>query len=360
MPIPEIGRYGYSAARRDFIELAQAAGLSLRTFVHPQLQGPAGEALAIDVAMWRPERMSTLLVSISGTHGVEGLAGSVCQRALLKEDIQRICGAHTGVLLIHALNAYGFAYLTRTNEHNVDLNRNGLSSFHNLPRNDEYGRLHGLLVPKEWECASATLDVTLANAIAAMGVARFQQAVTAGQYHWPNGLFYGGTAAQWSRRVLESVVAIEFHDLSRIAVLDVHTGLGGYGEGELIYTGSAADPEYGVTKAFFAKDVVTCPDAGDSVSAAVSGALSHAFSRWAMPGALASAALEFGVRDVMTTLDSLRGDAWLRGLAQPPAETRVLVQRKMLDAFFSTDPVWLERVESRFMDVVLTSLEALR
>jgi hypothetical protein len=356
MLFPETVEYGYAAARGDFVRLAQAVGLRLRSFAHPDLQGPAGEALAIDVATWWPGNIRTLLVIVSGTHGVEGFAGSVCQRALLQSGACIDPSPCTGLMLVHALNPYGFAYIS--NENNVDLNRNCLDHFHDSPGNDAYGRLHPVLVPQEWS-AEAPSDPELSAVIARIGAAAFQQAVTGGQYHWPQGLFYGGDAPQWSRRVLESVVATAFHGLRKIAIIDLHTGLGSYGDGELIYTGSAADPEYAATKAFFADHTVTCPDAGNSVSAHVSGPLTSAFDRWAEPGALASIALEFGVRDVMTTLNALRGDAWVRQRAEPPPALAQAVRQSLLSAFFSTDPVWLNRVKARFLEVTHAALEGL-
>jgi len=355
----EIASYGYSAARSDFIRLARADGLELHTFVHPQMQGPGGEPLAIDVAISRPERMDALIVILSGTHGVEGLAGSLCQRALLRSGAQPTGRSRTGVLLIHALNPYGFAYLSRTNENNVDLNRNCLDSFHDAPYNASYGQLHPTLMPKEWDLQGMRHDAALSGAVAALGVERFQSVVTAGQYHWPTGLFYGGTSPQWSRRVLESIIAREFHGLDRVVVVDVHTGLGRYGAGELIYTGFARDPEYGATKAFFVGDTVTCGDTGDSVSAQVTGALNHLFRRWAEPGALASVALEFGVHDVMTTLDALRADVRLRSFVRPSAELILKVREAQLHAFFSTDAAWIERIELRFLDVIRAARRAL-
>ena len=68
--------------------------------------------------------------------GVEGFAGSAIQIQFLKE---RIGGPELprsfGVLLIHALNPYGFAHLRRANECNVDLNRNFVDFAQPLPEN---------------------------------------------------------------------------------------------------------------------------------------------------------------------------------------------------------------------------------
>ena len=51
---------------------------------------------------------------------------------------------------LHALNPYGFSHLRRTNEDNVDLNRN-FRDFSTLPPpNAAYAEVHGFMVPATW------------------------------------------------------------------------------------------------------------------------------------------------------------------------------------------------------------------
>jgi len=79
----------------------------------------------------------------SGTHGIEGYLGSAIQLRFLHElflqNAQRLCTTDNvrapptkntpvkKILLIHAINPYGMRHHRRTNENNVDLNRNVLS-----------------------------------------------------------------------------------------------------------------------------------------------------------------------------------------------------------------------------------------
>ena len=83
------------------------------------------------------------LIHCSGTHGIEGYLGSAIQLRFLHElflqNAQRLCTTDNvrapptkntpvkKVLLIHAINPYGMRHHRRTNENNVDLNRNVLS-----------------------------------------------------------------------------------------------------------------------------------------------------------------------------------------------------------------------------------------
>src|ERR1051325_1319045 len=112
----------YFAARDAFLALARERGA--RVANHPlSARGPGGETLSIDTAYVGAREPRHLLVIVSGTHGVEGFAGSAMQCQWLAGIAPSQIPRDAGCLLVHALNAYGFAHLRRANEHNVDLNR---------------------------------------------------------------------------------------------------------------------------------------------------------------------------------------------------------------------------------------------
>ena len=60
-------------------------------------------------------------------------------------------------------------------------------------------------------------------------------AMTRGQYRHSDGLFFGGHGPSWSRQVLERCCDTSImQNALRIAVIDLHTGLGPFGYGEVI------------------------------------------------------------------------------------------------------------------------------
>src|SRR3546814_13333857 len=61
------------------------------------------------------------LFLVSGTHGQEGFYGSALQIEYLR-DLEIPEGAN--VVALHALNPWGFSYLSRTDDQNIDVNRN--------------------------------------------------------------------------------------------------------------------------------------------------------------------------------------------------------------------------------------------
>ena len=169
MPIADYFSADYSQARERFCAAAASAGAHLSRYPLPQHSGPQGEALSIDVARLGPESATDALVVLSGTHGVEGLAGAGCQVGFLIDRLYQALPSSACVLLVHALNPHGFAWLRRVNEDNIDLNRNFID-FSQPPSSTAYEPLHPWLVPTEWEGdARARADAALQQYVTRTG-----------------------------------------------------------------------------------------------------------------------------------------------------------------------------------------------
>ena len=188
----------YGEARAKFLAAAQAADAGVSRHVHPTERGAEGEELSIDLAVLGEADAPGLLLLISGTHGVEGFCGSGCQVALLRDDDFRAEIDRTGVrvLMLHALNPYGFSHLRRVNEDNADLNRNFVDFGKALPVNAAYEEIHSLLLPASWP-PPADSERQLGAWVGSHGPAAYQAAVSGGQYRFADGMFYGGTAPAW-------------------------------------------------------------------------------------------------------------------------------------------------------------------
>ena len=136
----------YATARRKFVEAASAAGAVTESLAHPG-KGPAGEALTMDVAWIGPAEAERVLVTCSGMHGVEGFCGSAGQIAWLASGLCRDLPDGVAWLAVHAVNPYGFAWHRRTNEDNVDLNRNFIDHEAGHPENNGYQALASAICP---------------------------------------------------------------------------------------------------------------------------------------------------------------------------------------------------------------------
>ena len=127
MNAPDLFSPSYEVARQRFCDAATVAGATVEQ--HRVDTGDAGADLTIDVATMGGGEPSWVVIVSSGVHGVEGFFGSAIQLAWLSRQAAGARPADDGaVVLVHAVNPYGFARLRRTNEDNVDLNRNYLDT----------------------------------------------------------------------------------------------------------------------------------------------------------------------------------------------------------------------------------------
>jgi len=340
----------YEESRQRFLAAAGAAGASIDSYPHP-LAGMDGGPLALDVAvLGEPDSPATLLI-VSGTHGVEGFTGSALQHHWLERAGADGMPPGLRVVLLHAFNPYGFAWVRRVNEDNVDLNRNFIDWTQPPPANEDYGGLAQLLVPDTWDDdtqQSTTLQL-LAYA-EEFGFERLQEVVSGGQYTHPTGVFYGGSGPVWSHRWLDDHLRDLAGGAHRLCVLDLHTGLGPWGHGELISHEGREAPGYQRGTAWWG-DVRSMLD-GESVSANLSGDWLGAVEAMVHGVEVTAVALEYGTVDTVTVLQSLRADAVLHASGDPLAEGSDAVRAQVRSAFADDDPAWVEAVAARFDEVV--------
>ncbi len=346
----------YDASRRRFLDSAHDVGAEVFTSLHPE-EGFDGEELAIDVASIGPADADAVLVVVSGTHGVEGFTGSALQHRWFEHHAtarQR----DLRVVLIHALNPYGFAWVRRVNEDNVDLNRNFIDWSQPPPANEDYGGLAQLLVPDAWDDdTQQTTTMQLLAYAEAVGFPRLQEVVSSGQYTHPTGVFYGGTGPVWAHRWLVDHLPRLVGSAERLGLIDLHTGLGPWGHGELISHEGGDAPGYRRGTAWWG-DVRSMLD-GESVSAQLSGDWLGALEALLPDLEITAVALEFGTVDVVSVLQALRADAVLHAHGDPRGPDSASVRSQVRAAFADDDPAWFDAVSRRFDEVISAAMVAL-
>lgn len=362
MPATRHFSENYAEARTRFTDAAARTGAPLETFENPVGLGPTGETLATDVALFGPADATKLLVLIAGTHGVEGFAGSGVQVTMMESLRFSALPARTAVLLVHAINPYGFAWLRRVNEDNVDLNRNSIDFRHLPPASEDFVRLAPHLVPHVW-AELAPAELAIRAFIDAHGFRRFQEVVTAGQYSHPAGLFYGGDGPTWSTRTFKDIVTRYGKGKESIALIDLHTGLGPSGYGEPIYTGDS-DVEAARVREWYGPDV-TAIYAGNSSSVIVNGPMINAvagfFEGDAKKPEITTLGLEFGTVPEEIVLDVLRAEAWMHAHGDINFDTPVgrAIKRRFRDAFYVDTDAWKRSVVERSMEMTGQALAGL-
>ena len=324
----------YETARVRFRSAADCAGAE-RTTLPLATTGPEGRELTIDIA-WIGERSARrVLLHTSGLHGVEAFAGSAVQLAALSEPpaLSPACA----LVLVHVLNPYGMAWLRRTNENNVDLNRNFLmEDEHSRMASARYAALDTLLNPQS-PPARDGFRLRLAGLALRHGPRPLARAIAEGQYSFPRGLFYGGSTLQPGPAAYLGWVGGSLHQSDYLLAIDFHTGLGKWGKAlQMLEPGAGVTPVKELSAAF-----------GRPVIGVANGAKRAYYVRGGMGGALPRklprTRIDFVLQEIGTygplkVLRALRNEN--RWYHYGTGDLRHPAKLAALEAFCPASPVW--------------------
>ena len=227
----------------------------MTTRVHPSATGRDGLPLFLDTASIGPRDARNALLLISGTHGVEGYFGSGVETGLLREGIADRVPPGARLVMLHALNPYGFSWDRRVNEDNADVNRNFVN--HSIPPvNDDYANLADAIAPKDISPAGMkAANLRLRDYARTHGDFALQAALSSGQYAFADGIYFGGACRSWSSLMLEDVLREELAGVENLVVIDFHTGLGEPGAAEMIVEDQPDSPAYARARAIWGDTV---------------------------------------------------------------------------------------------------------
>lgn len=334
----------YANARRKFQLAADLAGVAVRSYRHP-MAGPNGEEMATDVALLGDPKAGSVLVATSGVHGPELFCGSGAQvDALLDLDIGRF--GDVALLLVHSVNPYGAAWLRRTNEDNIDINRNFADFSKPLPVNPGYEELADFFVPADaGEASLKAADERIRAYGAKHGPAALALATSGGQYSHPFGMFYGGKGPSWSRRTMESIVAdYGLKTRKLVAAVDFHTGAGPFGYCEPIYSGDIDHPGCARLQRWIGP-MMTLQRTGKSATPPQQGLSSELWEKSCGPHA-AYVSFEYGTVPNVEVIASLRAEhiQHRQGKNDWHDAGVQAVKQRMLQAFAPDRDEWREMV----------------
>ncbi|MBS0455294.1 MAG: M14 family metallopeptidase [Proteobacteria bacterium] len=351
----------YAIARQKFLEACMAAGLRAQAFAHP-LKGRDGEALAMDVALDGPADAKHLLMVSSACHGVEGHCGSGVQVFALHDQEWRSKAREAGVavLYVHALNPHGFSHRRRVTHENVDLNRNFFDFSKPLPVNADYAQLHELLLPPTWP-PTAQNQNAIDGWIETHGIKAYQTAVTAGQYQFSDGMFFGGNAPTWSNQTLRRILREHAQAARGMAWIDLHTGLGPNGHGERIFACKDDKAAYARANAWWgAEHAVTSIYDGSSTSALLNGLMWNSIYEECPQAEFTAIALEYGTLPILEVTGALRADHWMHKYSgKASAELTASIREQMLPAFYTDTDSWKGQIISQARQAMFQAVDGL-
>lgn len=349
----------YEQARRLFCATAEHKGGQLHRYPHPTLSGPQGEALSVDVACFGPASASRALLVISGTHGLEGFLGSAAQIAWMKSWEAPTLPEDTRVVLVHAINPWGFAHLSRTTENNVDLNRNFIDHAAGHPDNPGYAAMHDRLLGPEWTTRRiAAAQKAMDDYAAKHGGDALFDTLARGQYTHPEGLNYGGNSAEWSHQILQTIVQTHLSGVRKLAFIDWHTGVGDYGEPFFLCFNEEGSALQARAASWWGEDRIRGQLPHGKARPNYQGLLFHGVQSFLNEAQLCGAVIEFGTRG-WHMRRMLRLDLWLKFHATPEHPGYAMLQADLLDSFCPVDQIWRDNALQHAREITNQALRGL-
>jgi len=343
-PISSYFSLSYSESRDRFLAAARQADATVTSIKHP-LSGPEGEALYMDVACIGPDDAENALVIVAGTHGIEGFCGAGVQTTLLSNPQALALFQDMKVVLVHGHNPHGFAWLRRVNEDNVDLNRNYVDFSEPQDPNEYYLEVRDLVLPEEFgEESEAAMQAWISE----NGVDNYQKAVMSGQRVDPRGVFYGGTSATWSNETMHRVLPQVLAGQKNVALMDVHTGLGPYGHGDLIHAYARDTPEYLELQNWFGEEIfaINAGEYGETAAVANGPIVSSLDS--ILPNHRSFALVnEYGTVDFDRVIKAIRADNWLHLKGDLDSRQGRAIKQEMRDCFYCVKDEWRQMIWDR-------------
>jgi hypothetical protein len=341
----------YRSARARFRAAALARGFRLES--HPI----DIDDLSIDVAIAGDEQPSRLVVVSSGLHGVEGFLGSAIQVAML-EDSPGAWPLPTGagLVLIHSLDPFGFERLRRFDDSNVDLNRNFLlegDSFSGCPAT--YREIDWLLNPKSPPGRFDLFRIESIPAILRHGMFELRCAIAGGQYEFPLGLFFGGHGPSPTRRLLEEQMPRWVGGADYVLHLDVHTGLGRWGNLALLLEDSVLPDRVGWLADRFGREMVEW--SGEGIAYPTRGGLGTWCQATFDDRGYDFLCAEFGTYPGHRVVAALRAENRAHHWGDPSASTTIRARLGLREVFAPADPGWRSACVSKGLATIRRGFE---
>jgi hypothetical protein len=342
----------YQAARERFRSAATARGFRLETHaIDPRAD------LTVDVALGGDENPSKLVVVSSGLHGVEGFLGSAIQAAILEDDpASWRLPPGSGLLLLHALDPFGFARLRRGDAQNVDLNRNFVldgESFSGSP--PKYREIDWLLNPRRPPRRLDLLTIESLPAVLRHGKDELKRVIAGGQYEFPLGLFFGGHGPSPTRMLLEEQMPRWVGQADHVIHLDVHTGLGRWGNLALLLEDTVAPERARWLSDRFGSDRVEWPV--DGISYPTRGGLGTWCQSTFSDRPYDFLCAEFGTYRGTRVLAALRAENQAHHWGLPDDASTHRARRRLLEAFAPADLLWRSTTLAQGLEAVRRALE---
>lgn len=350
----------YVASRDRFIELARSCGAQTSSYPVKSV-GPDGGALSIDVAQFTSDDDEHVIILTSGVHGIEGFIGACTQFKALTLLANTGLPDRVGIVMIHAVNPWGFAHLRRVDVNNVDVNRNFTESSASLPASHpQYALLDPVINARKPLDVSGEIRYWLSAGkliVRHRGITALSRPIAEGQYEFPYGLFYGGVTMSESCRAVQNIVLGLTANVQRITVLDVHSGLGPPAVATLIGNSNIVSPEACLAwlQSHYTQPVVMDNASGNAYNA------KGTFGQWCLHALSDKRVLylcvEIGTVNPVRLFSALRRENQAHHWSTAGSGSYVQTKQALLEVFAPRSRRWRHRSVAQGLQVLTTTLD---
>ena len=354
----------YEQGRAKFLAVCENNKLDVKTYINPCAQSPSGEDLTMDVVWYGAADAKKVFLVTCGTHGLEAATGSATILQWLDKKKYLTLDKNCAVLIIHVVNAYGWAYNSRTNEDNIDLNRNFLNHTIAHPKNNYYKELKSRLEINEINSESLKNSIDEFHQYAAKkGINNAIHAITAGQYEDASGIGYGGNQDSWSKKTLIGIVKSKLKYAHKIVSIDWHTGIGKYGTPFFISQDKVGSKKHKMACDWWQVAIHSDDIFDEGVSPDYNGLLIQGLNdeiKRTNKADVLSVVIEMGTYDLDSMLQALIMDNWLRqNLNKNQSVEARLQTSRLVERFYPSMPEWRASVLSHAKIIYQQTLRGL-
>lgn len=348
----------YADCRKKFLSYSDKLGLSITSHRYTDRQGPEGEELACDVARLGPVDAQKVIFVGSGTHGLEGPVGSNIQSAWLLNNAKQFVMENCAIVLVHAINPYGFAYCRRTEENNIDPNRNFYHYNSPPPENKGYRKLHNIFCPQTWDENTETRILSELQQYEDLhGRQAMLDALGAGQFEYPDGLFYGGTHEAWTTKTLRSIFN-EYSHARNIVFLDFHSGLGSYSEPVFLCFHEANSPGRQLACKWFGTELINTEGSLDGRSN-YTGLIYTGLESLLPDSVHTHCCVEMGTEHPEAVFMALLKEHWLHHHSDKFAAENSNMLNSVIETFAPSSIDWQKKIVRQGTDIIQTAVNGL-
>ena len=304
----------YDKNREQFRQLSASLKKQFKNVETSRLivQSKMDSDLSIDtVYIPAQNEAKKIIIMSSGIHGVEGFTGSAVQQYFMNEILDSDVLKNMGVLLIHAINPYGFKYGRRVSENNIDMNRNfDVNKDLFVRKNEGYAKIYQFLTPQKEVKAgyfrNSFFFIKTVYYILKYKMQALRQSTLQGQYEFRNGIFYGGNDFEEQKEWLERLISEKTRDYKYVFVIDIHTGYGERGKLHFLPGNVQNENRKTLLKTMFGDYKIDYPKTGGKFYIVTGGFRDYIGNLIPAEKNYIKIAFEFGTLNSQTTLGSIR------------------------------------------------------